>query len=611
MKFTKTLLAASVAVAAVSANAAHTWTDLNGFVNQQNQEAIDNATVLGGNVTDSGRLNDYYAEALSQNRYYFNQNGETHAIDLGSKLPTSLAQNGYTDPNTLVAKYNVDEKTIVEVISRQSENAAATKTYYVESAQGKLTRVDEKDFDSTKLVKENFLEGGVVTSTFSLNGNIEEIKRVNNETVKYGQISSTNSASTFEGATTAPNGPTNQFDRDFSTEVLYNEKSVELGILTQKVLGDVTSNVYGISAKDGNSVTTLTGQGLQTNNIVLANGDIQTNNGSHGITQLVNTTQSVNKLVSQYYTTAGEVVWVVADADNSSEKQYFTGTENNLVEYTGSKDLLTADRLIAGGAATTVTGVYRDSSVRNVISDKKVTYSETSFEYDASRLTGQTTDTDGDVVSKLSSANSQGNNRNQTTHSVDLGIIAQDADKNNVYGVEVQKSTSTLGEDGKEVTTTAKTTITADYVDSGDFRINGVSIVDNIKTSVDEAVGGATEALDAKVAEVDVKIAEVDTRLTQFNTTANRLNQRISDVEETAYRGVAIALAAQQQVPNIGAGQFAVFGGVGHYEGESAAALGLASVLADGRTSFSAALGAAGNGEVGGRVGMAYVFGGK
>ena len=120
-------------------------------------------------------------------------------------------------------------------------------------------------------------------------------------------------------------------------------------------------------------------------------------------------------------------------------------------------------------------------------------------------------------------------------------------------------------------------------------------------TYTDTAVSNITNTANTYT---DVQIAGVNTRV-------NQLNKRIDDVEKTSYRGIAIALAAQQQIPNIGAGQFAVFGGVGHYEGESAAALGLASVLADGRTAFSAALGFAGGNEVGGRVGVSYVFGGK
>ena len=55
----------------------------------------------------------------------------------------------------------------------------------------------------------------------------------------------------------------------------------------------------------------------------------------------------------------------------------------------------------------------------------------------------------------------------------------------------------------------------------------------------------------------------------------------------------------------------AILDGVGHYKGESAGAVGVASVFADGRTSVSAAVGFSGGNEVGGRLGVAYVFGGK
>ena len=120
----------------------------------------------------------------------------------------------------------------------------------------------------------------------------------------------------------------------------------------------------------------------------------------------------------------------------------------------------------------------------------------------------------------------------------------------------------------------------------------------------------ATARVNADTALSD-RIDSFNDSISNLNNRANQLNSRISDVEKTAYRGVAIALAAQQQIPNIQPGQFALFGGVGHYEGESAAALGVASVFADGRTSVSAALGLAGSSAVGGRVGVSYVFGGK
>lgn len=130
-------------------------------------------------------------------------------------------------------------------------------------------------------------------------------------------------------------------------------------------------------------------------------------------------------------------------------------------------------------------------------------------------------------------------------------------------------------------------------------------------TLTDESARVNTAIVDGDAATLASANAYTNTQVANVNSRMNQLNSRVDDVEKTAYRGIAIALAAQQQIPNIGAGQFAVFGGVGHYEGESAGALGVASVFADGRTSVSAALGFAGGNEVGGRVGVSYVFGGK
>ena len=81
-------------------------------------------------------------------------------------------------------------------------------------------------------------------------------------------------------------------------------------------------------------------------------------------------------------------------------------------------------------------------------------------------------------------------------------------------------------------------------------------------------------------------------------------------MQRTAYRGIAISLAAQQAVPSIGPGQVAIFGGVGHYEGETAGSIGVVTAFTD-RLSASGAFGFAGGNEFGGRVGVAYVFGGK
>lgn len=93
-----------------------------------------------------------------------------------------------------------------------------------------------------------------------------------------------------------------------------------------------------------------------------------------------------------------------------------------------------------------------------------------------------------------------------------------------------------------------------------------------------------------------------------FQSYSNGINRRVDDVEKTANSGVAISLATQQAIPNLQPGKVAVFGGMGHYEGESALAIGAATMLDNGRTSVSGAFGFA-DSKFGGRVGMSYIFG--
>ena len=93
-----------------------------------------------------------------------------------------------------------------------------------------------------------------------------------------------------------------------------------------------------------------------------------------------------------------------------------------------------------------------------------------------------------------------------------------------------------------------------------------------------------------------------------FQSYANGVNRRVDDVEKTANSGVAISLATQQAIPNLSPGNVAVFGGMGHYEGQSAVAIGAATMLDNGRTSVSGAFGFA-DSRFGGRVGVSYIFG--
>jgi len=101
---------------------------------------------------------------------------------------------------------------------------------------------------------------------------------------------------------------------------------------------------------------------------------------------------------------------------------------------------------------------------------------------------------------------------------------------------------------------------------------------------------------------------QYDVLNSSFQSYSNDVNRRVDDVEKTANSGVAISLATQQAIPNLRPGNVAVFGGMGHYEGESAVAIGAATMLDNGRTSVSGAFGFA-DSRFGGRVGVSYIFG--
>ncbi|MEX5286862.1 MULTISPECIES: YadA C-terminal domain-containing protein [Acinetobacter] len=617
MKFQKTLLAASLAVAAVATNAqqANPVQVTEGLVNTNPIYAngFVNAPVHGYHATQSAVIDqdiDWLPTIVSGAK----------SIDLGTGTVSGTSQPGVPVKYD-VFKYKTEDGTTVYRFESTKDGSKIPGTY-VADVNGTLTEyTGTSEIDPNTLQKGGQIEGA--TGSTVVTG--FENRQVNGEHVLYGyQGGSTVNAGSILGEVVAPDGTgTNEYlngvlgaKQNISSEVRY----VQQGILANTGAGpaiDPSKNIYGVSARDNNNVVMMTGNGIALAD--LSNkGTLQTD-GSVASSKLKQAdTQGVQK-TREYLVEGNKRILEVYnnDAGRELEPKYYEiiGNGQDLVEWKGTTPVLGTH--IKTGTAEFNSGIYDVSKVHNTVTNKNVTYSESvSVVHQDQVKAGITTPSAPTTdINKTFT----GTTTSETKQQVSTGVIGTNEDQSNKYGTEVSK---TVTADGK--TTTEKTTITAGgitttgTINAKDYQINGVSIVDNIKDSVDDAVAGATEAIDAKVAEVDSKIVEVDSRLTQFNTTAanlnsrvDQLNSRVDDVEKTAYRGVAIALAAQQQIPNIGAGQFAVFGGVGHYEGESAGALGVASVFADGRTSLSAALGFAGGNEVGGRVGVSYVFGGK
>ncbi|WP_257226705.1 MULTISPECIES: YadA C-terminal domain-containing protein [unclassified Acinetobacter] len=647
MKFQKSLLAASLAVVAVSANAAvvsqqaipvQVTEDLvnNKYINSDFGYAIydangtqvgvngnvyapvhgELATTYNNNVGYNTRVTSDYLPELSN---LVNGANEIVGIDLGSQSVGNATGAGTAITYDVFKYKGADGATVYEFVNPKTGESSG---YFTK--QGDALVQYTQGVDVNTLTKGGQIAG--VTGSTTTTG--FENKVVNGEHVLYGyQGSNVLNAGGVNGVIVAPDGSGTEErvagsfgDANVSaTEVRYvqsgiiaNTGSYSNGINGQDPYLDPSKNIYGVSARDNNNVTMLTGNGIALAD--LSNkGTLQTD-GSVASSVLVKAEASGVQKTREYDVDGKRVLEIYNnDAGRELASKYYEITANgtDLVEWTGSTPV--AGSHIKTGTAEYASGTYNASKVHNTVTNKNVTYSESVATLQQEQVKAGITTPGANTtdVNKTFSATPT----TETSQSVSTGVIGKNADGSNKYGTEVVK-TDANGTQKTEIT--ASGINTTGVINAADYQIGGVSIVDNIKTSVDEAVGGATQAIDAKVAEVDSKIVEVDARLTQFNTTAanlnsrvDQLNSRVNEVEEKAYRGVAIALAAQQQIPNIGAGQFAVFGGVGHYEGESAGALGVASVFADGRTSLSAAIGVAGGSEVGGRVGLSYVFGGK
>lgn len=142
------------------------------------------------------------------------------------------------------------------------------------------------------------------------------------------------------------------------------------------------------------------------------------------------------------------------------------------------------------------------------------------------------------------------------------------------------------------------TALQANIDDEAAKRIAGDAAEAQARSNADIALG---QRIDTQTA---IRVAEVS----RLDGRIDQASRRLDDIEKNAYRGVAIALAAQQAVPNIRPGQIAVFAGVGHYEGETAGSVGIATSFISNRISLSGAVVFAGGNEVGSRIGLTYLW---
>ena len=320
--------------------------------------------------------------------------------------------------------------------------------------------------------------------------------------------------------------------------------------------------------------------------------------------------------------------------DSKTTEQDFTREEYKLADVNYQNGRFTGIDNVRNDPSKSSTTIYEP--VKVVSEDTIIVGRESSGDENA--LTVRKTDANGTTQTIVTAGSVTTDTLNATNLNVsDLNIVNLSADVITLDGVDLSHTIS--GIDSKAETAIATANNANTKADTAITTANNantkadtaITTANNVNTKADTAITTANNANtkadaatltanDAKTlaTDADVKatnalnaIQGVESNFAQVNSRVDQLNSKISDVEKTANRGVAIALAAQQQVPNMGAGQTALYGGVGHYESESAFALGLTTVFGNGRTSLSGAVGVAGGSEVGGRVGIAHVFGGK
>ena len=544
MKFQKTLLALSLAFAAVTVNAEVKPGKSDVYQYQKTSEGkTDTIYVIDGvqyNLIDSGT----------------NANGATTGTFVAVKNPGSL--DGYTlaRGGQLTTATTGGETTTVKLDSELQHIYGG----YVADADPSYV-----GYTLTTGTKTTTPEGSVGysgTITGSEAGTGEAFNTTSHETAR--KIVENVQQTTFK------NG------------LIAKDQIGVSNVLSEKVITQVGDSEPQTSVSKILSGTALTNKGLTLFGEINPDATIDYNTGKVTTTTVKGATSTGNQELKAYSSHEDGKTLDVLKFDG---KYYSVGANNQLTEYTGKTDTLVD--LGAGVATGLKDGTTETSTTQAFVGSQQTVYGEEKTSYNNTNTVTVGSADPGQILEAGQEYNFSGEAVNKTSSSknVATGIIATDDKGKNTYGLQ---ATNTVN--GK---VTAQTTVTAEGVNTtGDVVINGVSVNESLsKTNSD--------------------ISKLQGNFSSLSSNVSRLNDRVDDVEKTSYRGIAIALATQQQIPNIGAGQYAVFGGAGHYKGESAGAIGVASVFADGRTSVSAAVGFSGGNEVGGRLGVSYVFGGK
>lgn len=359
--------------------------------------------------------------------------------------------------------------------------------------------------------------------------------------------------------------------------LLVDGKPVEQGTISDKETVKTTENLYQIGQERKADQVVVTDSSEKSTNIDGSGRDLTVKSNEENIEYRAG--QKDGKKAESNLTESSELS--VKNADSTGYTYKVDNKESNLTNDTA--DYLLANRDVKSVQKTEWTeslaasGKDAVSITRGTENVNRTDSSNTSTKYGSETVTAATgakttvAKNEVNVTDKFGTFESNTLTRTETKVAVDKSSVSNTATRfDSVEGLAFTATQTTTDVAGKASTSSRTTSLNASGLTTDRITLNGRDL----------------------------------------QTELNNMGNNIDDVQRKAYRGIAIALAAQQAVPNVKPGQVAVFGGVGHYEGETAGSVGVVTSFTD-RISASGAFGFAGGNEFGGRVGVAYVFGGE
>ena len=352
------------------------------------------------------------------------------------------------------------------------------------------------------------------------------------------------------------------------------------------------STTYGA---DGVSIQRYDGEFNLIDSVTLTNNGL--NNGGHKITNVskgIKDTDAVNvKQLKDYVAANGSVdtntITTVTNGDNATVTGITDASGNKEFKVAVNKDLTDMNSATFGNAdernVINKTGVrVFNGSVNTGITSNGMVIENTDTLEQASYTGSGMQASDDNATIRFSTMGIDAGN--QIINGVRSGVA--DTDAVNVkqlkeYMSTNDKDTITTVKAGNNIEVTANghdytVSLKKDVVDKIDNATAGVKAnADAIKSNAD-AIKSNTDAIKANTADIAVNKTQIDNLVNQIGNNDTKINNMINNTRQEARRGIASAsaLAALHPLDYNPDHKVDVMGGVGHYRGKTAVALGAA-----------------------------------